>query len=104
MIGKKPHPQTCERCPHRYSKTGCPCWITPEHGFLEENVQTGETRIVQGCFYSVIPKLMSHVVAAANRPAAAMESFRNETIRGFGMVAQAVGQMQLMPPQREDDQ
>jgi hypothetical protein len=82
-MSRKPHPETCERCPHRYSKAGCPCWITEKNGFLETNIQTGEERIVTGCFYEVMPKLMMHVVQAANRPAAAVESTRNEIAQGF---------------------
>lgn len=83
---RRPHPETCERCPHRYRKAGCPCWITEKHGFLETHIQTGEQRIVTGCFYEVMPKLMMHVVQAANRPAAAVESTRNEIVRGFDAI------------------
>lgn len=71
--------KNCEKCvQYPGPKNLCPAWIRPENGFIETNVATGEERIVQGCFYQVIPKLMSHVVAASNRPAAAFESMRNE--------------------------
>lgn len=90
---RKPHPETCKRCPNRYSKVGCPCWITEKHGFLETNVQTGEQRVVTGCFYEVIPKLMMHVVQASNRPAAAVESTRNELVRGLDEIGRRVADL-----------
>lgn len=76
MSKKKPHPETCERCPNRYSEAGCPCWVTPQAGFVEKNVQ-GEERFITGCYYQVMPRLMTYVLEAANRPAAAMEEVRN---------------------------
>ena len=87
---RKPHPETCERCPNRYEKRGCPCWITEKHGFMETNIETKEERLVTGCFYEVMPKLMIHVIAAANRPAAAFESLRNEMLLGFQGVAEVL--------------
>lgn len=80
-----PHPETCERCPNRYSKRGCPCWIGPEAGIFETNIETKEERLVTGCFYQVVVRLMSHVVRASNRPAAAVESFRNELVERLDM-------------------
>ena len=77
----------CKHCPH---PDGCPAWIGPEHGFMETNVQTGDDRLVTGCFYQVIPKLMIHVVKAANRPAAAMQSFRNDVVAGLAQMIQAM--------------
>ncbi len=76
-MARKPHPETCERCPNRYSKTGCPCWIRQTAGFIESNIVTKEERFITGCFYEVMPKLFCHVIAASNRPAAAVEDMRN---------------------------
>lgn len=85
---KTPHPQTCERCPHRFSEVGCPCWVGPEAGLLETNIATGEERMVTGCFYAVLPRLLIHVIRASNRPAAAMESLRNGVSRVAGLIAE----------------
>ena len=82
---------TCEKCPHRRDKHGCPCWIGPEAGLMETHVQTGEQRQLTGCFYQVIPKVLCHVVAAANRPAAAMESLRNELVGAIGAAVTGAG-------------
>jgi hypothetical protein len=96
MLGKKTiNPQTCERCPHRTAAAGCPCWIGEQAGFLETNVVTGEQRFITGCFYQVIPKLMVELIKASNRPAAAIESTRNEMSRCLTMIAQNV--MPLRP-------
>lgn len=90
MFNKKPHPETCERCPHRFSETGCPAWIGPENGFMERQDATGAERLVTGCFYPIVIRLMQHVIQAANRPAAAMNSWRNEMVEGIGKVARAL--------------
>lgn len=96
----KPHPETCEKCPNRYSSQGCPCWIGERAGFMKTNVQTGEEAFVTGCFYQVIPWLMVEVIKASNRPAAAAESTRNEIVAGFHKVAAAIvsSTPQLVPP------
>lgn len=83
----KINPDTCEKCPHRTDPNGCPCWIGPQAGFLETNVATGEERFIVGCFYQVIPKLMVEVIKASNRPAAAVESIRNEMFERMGEIA-----------------
>lgn len=101
MLGKKtPHPQTCERCPHRYRAEGCPCWVTHEHGFMETNEVTGDTRPVTGCFYQVMPKLLSHVVTAGNRTAAAVCSTRNEIASGFTQLCAAAPLLPLLEDKR----
>lgn len=93
MFGKRstPHPETCERCPHRYSEQGCPAWIGAQDAFMETNVQTGDIRAVVGCFYHVIPKLMVHVVQAANRTSSVAQEWRNDLVRGLAKVATAIG-------------
>lgn len=92
MMRKKRHPKTCAKCPHAFRAEGCPLWIDAENGFMETNVQTGETRILEGCFPQVFPKIMAHVVRAANRPAAALESWRNEMVNGFAQIGQTMTQ------------
>lgn len=69
---------------------------------METNIQTNQTRLVEGCFYQVMPKMLVHVVQAANRPAAILQDTRNDIIQGMGQIAQAVGQM--MPRLQEEAQ
>lgn len=91
MFGsKKPHPETCERCPHRYSERGCPAWVRPELGFTETNDLTGEVRVLTGCFYEVILKVMVHIVRAANRPSVLLQELRTETGQAFSALAQGL--------------
>lgn len=82
-----PHPQTCERCPNRYSERGCPCWMA----VTETNEVTGEVRARQGCFYQIVLEWMATLATAGNRHAAATTSMRNELVRGLE-------HMVLMPP------
>ncbi len=42
-----------------------------------DNVQSGESKLVKACGYTLMPVVLSHVVVASNRPAAALESLRN---------------------------
>lgn len=54
---------------------------------METNIVSGEERFIVGCFYQVIPRLMVELVKASNRPAAAIESTRNEIVKGFATLA-----------------
>lgn len=80
MAKKQPNPHTCERCPHRYSEIGCPCWITAERGIVETDGQGGEQRVTTGCMWEHIPRWFAKGIACSNRPAAAIESLRNEMV------------------------
>lgn len=88
MFNKEPNPNTCEFCPHRYGK-GCPAWVKPG-SLMETNTVTQEVRPVQGCFYQVIPSLMTHVIAAANRPAAVIQEMRNDMVGGMVTIAKII--------------
>lgn len=57
----------------------CPAWTE----YAETNLQTGEERIKKECMFQAMPRFMIETVKAANRPAAAMESTRNEIARSF---------------------
>lgn len=86
--------ETCEKCPHRNDKRGCPRWVDATWGLMETNVATGEERMITGCMYPILFRWMKHVVTANNRDAAAIESTRNEIAKGFGNVVQAVIQLE----------
>lgn len=89
---KKANAETCEKCPHRYDSAGCPCWISKQAGFMKTNVVTGEEQFIEGCFYQIIPFLMIEIVKASNRPAAAVESIRNDIVHGMSAVARCIHQ------------
>jgi len=84
---RKPHPETCERCPNRYSEHGCPAWVRAEQGIIEEDPNVpGSARVTTGCMWPHLPRWLAHGIAAGNRSAAAIESNRNamdKTLKGF---------------------
>ncbi len=75
-----------DRCPE---SAKCPCW----QQLTMENTATGETKVVSDCIHRLMPVLMVEVIKAANRPAAAVESIRNEMARGLGAIAGGVEKM-----------
>jgi len=62
-----------------YEDNSCPCWVE----IIETNTKTGEERVVKNCIFQLLPNLMIEVIKASNRPAAAIESTRNEIAKGF---------------------
>jgi hypothetical protein len=74
----------CKKCPGNAGPQGCPDWI----GFVERD-DTGKERYTEQCGRQAWPLWMGHVLAASNRPAAAIESTRNalvEALNGVGRV------------------
>lgn len=65
----------CKKCPESSGKNGCPAWTeyAEKHG-------DGTERITKECLFQALPKFLLHTLAASNRPAAAMESLRNELL------------------------
>lgn len=78
----------CDRCPANGDpKRGRFCvmwWET-----LQTNPTTGEERMLRSCGFSQLPVYLIEVIKASNRPAAAVESTRNEIAQGLARVAQA---------------
>lgn len=64
----------------------CPAWTE----YMETNQSTGEERMQKECLFTAMPKFMIETMKAANRPAAAIESVRNEVTEGLGRIAQGV--------------
>jgi hypothetical protein len=90
---RKPHPETCERCPNRYSERGCPFWIKPEHGVVEEQINNpGTSRVTTGCLFGDghFTRWLIQIVAASNRPAAAVEMCKTEIALGLQRVARSI--------------
>ena len=70
----------------------CPAWIE----LLQENPATGETRILKDCQFRLAPIIWVELIKSANRPAAAVESARNEIAMGFSRLAEVVSSMPLL--------
>lgn len=79
------------KCPE--SGEECPCWSE----IVQESAQTGEVRVLKDCIFRLMPVLLIEVIKASNRPAAAVESVRNEMFRGLAMVANSVQEVQKLP-------
>lgn len=79
----------CAACPRNNDpKAGpsCPAWWE----WASENVGTGEARIEKMCGLTAAPIFLTEVIKASNRPAAAIESTRNEIAQGFSKVVPAI--------------
>lgn len=77
----------------------CPAWLE----YTETNVQSGEERIQKECVFTAMPKFMVETLKASNRPAAAVESTRNEIARGFDEISQRMERIPaLLLENRED--
>ena len=68
----------CCKCPEKSGEGGCPMfWETMW------NITTGEEKLIKSCGFEQLPHYLTEVVKASNRPAAAIESTRNEIVNGF---------------------
>lgn len=67
----------CDNCPRNNDPQGgraCPAWWE----VIETNTETKQERVTKACGFTLIPRFLTEVIAASNRPSAAIESFRNE--------------------------
>jgi len=123
MARKKPHPQTCPRCPHRYSDVGCPFYLTGDEGLVETKPGLAggmpDTRIVKGCIWHEghLMRWIGHMVQAANKPAAVLQGWRNDMVEKFdqfgrkvtfaaimdslGPIPEGVRAIELIPPKKD---
>jgi hypothetical protein len=76
----------CHKCPQRNDELGCPAWVE----YVETNVASGEERITRDCLYQSLPKMLIEVIKASNRPAAAIESTRNQITAGLKEIANKI--------------
>ena len=67
----------CKKCPECNDENGCPMWWET----IWEK-PSGEVKIIKACGYTQLPLYLIELVKASNRPAAAIESFRNEMVKG----------------------
>lgn len=75
----------------------CPAWTE----YMETNQSTQEERLQKECLFTAMPKFMIHTLQAANRPAAAVESMRNEMAEGLGRIGQAAEGIQRISRDRQ---
>lgn len=76
----------CRQCPQNNDPTrgrSCPAWWE----WASENTATGETRVERMCGWQGMPIFLTEVIKASNRPAAAIESTRNEIAGGLSRIA-----------------
>lgn len=76
----------CKRCPERNDEQGCPAWTE----YTQELPSTGEQRLRKECLFQALPVFLIEAIKASNRPAAAVESMRNEMAGGLVRLAQAL--------------
>lgn len=83
----------CKNCDAKKGKS-CPCWFDAERAIEADlwlvNARTGERKPATGCFYDIMLMYMSSVSSAVMQHGAAVESTRNEIVRGFTSVAQVM--------------
>lgn len=89
---RKPHPHTCERCPNRFSDHGCPFYMTGEEGITEQDTVNGVvvTRQMKGCIFTEghLFRWLAHSVVSNAKSQAAVESTRNEMVKGMTLIGQ----------------
>ena len=76
----------CAVCPRNNDPElgpSCPAWWET----VQTNAQTGEMKLWKSCAWEQLPYYLVRVIEASNRPAAAVESMRNETLRGLSGIA-----------------
>lgn len=71
----------CSKCPGKAGDGGCPMWWNTVH------TDGATIKTISSCGYEQLPLYLIEVVKASNRPAAAVESCRNEVALGLARVA-----------------
>lgn len=87
----------CAECPKNNDPDrgrSCPAWWE----WASDNIATGETRLERRCGLEALPIFLVEVIKASNRPAAAIESTRNEIAKGFGQIAGILATRPPAPP------
>lgn len=77
----------CAKCPRNNNPEigpSCPAWWETVHN----NIHTGHTKVWKSCAWEQLPTYLIEVIKASNRPAAAVESTRNEISKGFQSLAE----------------
>lgn len=77
----------CHKCPQKAGDGGCPMWWET----VRQN-DKGEVDVVRSCGFEQLPTYLIEVIKASNRPAAAIESTRNEIAYGLHAVSKAISE------------
>lgn len=78
----------CAKCPRhaRIAEGGCPAWWET----VQTNIESGAVTVWKECAWIQMPVYLIEVIKASNRPAAAVESTRNEIAEGFGRLVEVM--------------
>ncbi len=82
----------CKKCPESNSKNGCPCWTE----LTETNIATGEHKTTKNCIFQLMPLLLVEVIKASNRPAQEISHTKNEIVKGFNNIQNAINAERLL--------
>lgn len=91
------HAFQCERCPRNNDPErgpSCPAWWE----WTAENVQTGESRIERMCGWQAMPRFLTEVIKASNRPAAEIGACRQQIAVGLGRIAENMARHAVAAP------
>ena len=78
----------CARCPKhaRLAEGGCPAWWET----VQTHLESGAVNVWKECAWLQMPTYLIEVIKASNRPAAAVESTRNEMAKGLALIAEVM--------------
>ncbi len=95
----------CAKCPGKSGDGGCPMWWRT---VWTQPSATGldAVKVVESCGYEQLPQFLIEVIKASNRPAAAIESMRDETTGALMKIVEVCsmqpGSMALLCDERAD--
>lgn len=91
----------CAQCPKhsRLGEGGCPAWWET----VQTNVVDGSVNVWKECAWLQMPVYLIEVIKASNRPAAAIESTRNEIANGFGQLVEVLHSEAIRKLSRPND-
>jgi len=76
----------CHKCPQSNKEDGCPAW----NEVVMTNAQTGETKLMKGCTFQILPFIMTEAIKQSMISANTFAKIKNEIARGYSLIAQAV--------------
>ncbi len=72
----------CNKCPMSNTpdaSRSCPMWWE----FLVTPVGASQSELKKMCGYQALPTFLTEIISASNRPAAAIESMRDDTVKAI---------------------
>lgn len=88
----------CKKCPQTATEMGCPFWWE----IIMEKPETGETKVMKGCGFTLMPELFAHVSKNAVHAAAASYDMRNKVIRNVGKVIRNINEKFQLKMEEEE--